>query len=108
MKKLKKQGRHGDVFIQKICDLPKGAKLQNRDGGRVILAYGEVTGHAHAIEEENCEKWALADEEYLIVTGDEPVNLRHEEHDTQVIAPGTYEIIHQFEEKREEIKKVVD
>ena len=40
--------RQGDVAIQRIDSLPRNLKLVDREAGRVILAHGEVTGHAHA------------------------------------------------------------
>ena len=45
-----KCNRQGDVLIVPIegeipADIPEAA----REGGRVVLAHGEVTGHAHAI-----------------------------------------------------------
>ena len=43
-------GRQGDVAILRVSALPgSDRKERKRDRGRVILAYGEVTGHAHAI-----------------------------------------------------------
>jgi hypothetical protein len=50
MKKLLKQFRQGDVLIIPVRTLPQGAKPRARESGRVVLAHGEVTGHAHAIE----------------------------------------------------------
>jgi hypothetical protein len=41
--------RQGDVFLSPVVAIPKSAKKTKRDDGRVVLAYGEVTGHAHAI-----------------------------------------------------------
>ena len=41
--------RQGDVLILRVNSVPDGLKVEPRDNGRVILAYGEVTGHAHAI-----------------------------------------------------------
>jgi hypothetical protein len=45
--------RQGDVGILKVeanPSLPGRAKTeQPREGGRLVLAHGEVTGHAHAI-----------------------------------------------------------
>jgi hypothetical protein len=46
-----KQYRQGDVFVE-VVKKPKGFdafKILPRDKGRIVLAYGEVTGHAHAI-----------------------------------------------------------
>jgi hypothetical protein len=41
--------RQGDVLIE-LCELPTAAKLTEMplDRGKVILAYGEATGHHHA------------------------------------------------------------
>ena len=41
--------RQGDVGLIPVASLPDGAKKVPRDKGRIVLAYGEVTGHAHAI-----------------------------------------------------------
>src|SRR5262245_65942032 len=38
--------RHGDVLIARAPEIPDGATPR----GNVILAYGEMTGHAHRIE----------------------------------------------------------
>lgn len=54
---LKKHYRQGDVAIQRIASLPKKLKLVERDAGRVILAHGEVTGHAHAFTSPNTKKF---------------------------------------------------
>lgn len=52
------QARQGDVMIERIgdvTDLPEGLVSIARDRGRVVLAYGEVTGHAHALKDPNAE-----------------------------------------------------
>jgi hypothetical protein len=39
----------GDVFLLRVNKVPDTAKLAPRDSrGRVVIAHGEVTGHAHA------------------------------------------------------------
>ncbi len=40
--------RQGDVMLFKVEKLPKGA-VEVETQGDVILAFGEVTGHAHRI-----------------------------------------------------------
>jgi hypothetical protein len=45
------QFRQGDVLVQRVTSIPEGDTAVARDNGRVVLAYGEVTGHAHAIAE---------------------------------------------------------
>lgn len=41
--------RQGDVLIRPVTSIPDGLKRVPLDNGRMILAYGEVTGHAHAV-----------------------------------------------------------
>jgi hypothetical protein len=41
--------RQGDVLLTPVLSLPVGLKEVPLDKGRIVLAYGEVTGHAHAI-----------------------------------------------------------
>jgi hypothetical protein len=72
-----------------------------RPGGRVVLAHGEATGHAHAIAAEGAALFrdARLTAFFLIVTGD-PVALAHDEHDTIMIITiprGQYRIIRQRE-----------
>jgi hypothetical protein len=52
------QFRQGDVMIERIGDvaeLPEGLVPVARDRGRVVLAWGEISGHAHAIADPNAE-----------------------------------------------------
>src|SRR3990167_910501 len=44
--------RQGDVYLAVVDELPKGATKVVLPKGRIVLAYGEVTGHAHAIYED--------------------------------------------------------
>lgn len=41
--------RQGDVLLKPVAELPKDCTEVPLDRGRIVLAYGEVTGHAHAI-----------------------------------------------------------
>ena len=41
--------RQGDVLVIRVDDVPSSAVSVPRDAGRLVLAYGEVTGHAHAV-----------------------------------------------------------
>ncbi len=64
--------RQGDVLLSAVKAIPAGAKPVPRDAGRVVLAYGEVTGHAHAVMEAECELLEeTADDRFLRVLGRE-------------------------------------
>lgn len=102
--------RQGDVLIIPLNGkMPKGCEAVKRDKGRVVLAYGEVTGHAHAIVSKNAELFTepKAKRTFLRVVKTEAL-LRHEEHDTVKLPAGDYEIRHQREYTPEEIRRVAD
>lgn len=52
-----KQYRQGDVLIQSIDSLPTQLSKVELENGRVILAHGEVTGHAHAFSGTDADKF---------------------------------------------------
>jgi hypothetical protein len=102
--------RQGDVLIVPIARLPAGLKPVEREHGRLVLAYGEVTGHAHAIRDKRAalfrdSKLAAI---FMHVSGDGPVALDHQEHDTIHIPPGDYQIIRQREYTPDAIRNVAD
>lgn len=49
--------RQGDVAIERIGSLPAKLNKVARENGRVILAHGEVTGHAHSFAEDVAQKY---------------------------------------------------
>ena len=105
--------RQGDVLIRAIADteVPENIKPVERDKGRVVLAYGEVTGHAHAIKAEGAHLFRETVSEkprtFLRIVKTEAF-LRHEEHAPVKLVPGAYEVIHQREYTPEEIRRVAD
>ena len=94
---MSKQYRQGDVLLVKMQHqkLP-GATRMPRDQGRIILALGEATGHAHAIASAHAALLEVANgERYLRVDG--PAELTHEEHGAIDLEPGLYRVIRQRE-----------
>lgn len=85
------QYRQGDVFLIAV-DQVKGVK-QERPADRLVLEYGEVTGHAHAIyETEKVDLYLEGTRRYLEVCFAIEAPLKHEEHDTINLPKGTYEV----------------
>lgn len=93
--------RQGDVLLVQVSALPNGVSEVPLENGRIVLMHGEVTGHAHAIQQSPAEivnraiararLYALADgTRYLDVQ--ESVEMRHEEHTHHMILPGIYEL----------------
>ena len=102
----KVQFRQGDVLITKVASRTKTSQPKGRDAGRIVLAYGEVTGHAHAIADLNALLFSDGDDLYLEADG--TVSLRHEEHARIEIPGGTYKITRQREYTPGEIRNVAD
>jgi hypothetical protein len=97
--------RQGDVALIQVAALPQDCKPVPLENGRIVLAYGEVTGHAHAIVDHGQDEkrateiaedaiararlWVAPNgERYLEVVA--PVTLRHEEHTEHTVPPGIY------------------
>jgi hypothetical protein len=114
--------RQGDVLLVAVGGVPAGASPVGRRGGRLVLAYGEATGHAHTIDSDDAALFdggpterpvvsrgdssnsfilavrpEAARSVYLDVRGVEPVLLRHQEHDSILVDPGTYRVVRQRE-----------
>lgn len=105
-----KMYRQGDVMIRAIAEVPAAAKdVTPKD--RIVLAYGEVTGHAHAIAPSEAREFSMADaagavRRFLSVVKEAVV--RHEEHAPIPLPPGAYEIVIQREYSPSEIRTVAD
>lgn len=103
------QARQGDVFIISCDEIDKDAEELPRDEQkRIVLAYGEVTGHAHAIKEDNVRWYRSPANSAVFLHVIETVNLVHEEHTKVKIPPGNYRVIRQREYSPEEIRTVAD
>jgi len=91
------QYRQGDVLLVKVD--PAGVektRLVPREGGRIILAYGEVTGHAHAIDAALAELFEAGDRG-LYLKIDAACRLTHEEHAAIDLDKGLYRVVRQRE-----------
>lgn len=104
--------RQGDVCLIRVSALPKGATALPLDGDRVVLAYGEVTFHSHAVygvtkEAPNVRLWSAGAERFLQVLA--RCELVHEEHSAATLEPGTYLLPGQFEHTEEHtVRQVSD
>lgn len=99
--------RQGDVLLVDVGELPAQAQPMETDRGRVVLAYGEVTGHSHQIKEPAKAKlWSAGAERFLQVM--EKTALVHEEHSAANLAPGIYRVAIQQEYAPAELRAVAD
>jgi hypothetical protein len=106
--------RQGDVLVRRVQELPEGATEVAPDPERgVVLAYGEVTGHAHVLTPTKTRMWEAAGQRYIDVV--EPDTLRHTtpgggqaDHEPHSLAPGVYEVLIQREYHPDELRSVAD
>ena len=102
------QARHGDLLLVSVGEMPDGAKQVGREAGRVVLAYGEATGHAHAIATPDVYQWDVAGQRYVQVEV-EAADLTHEEHGVISLPRGVYQVIRQQGwDLNGEVRQVVD
>lgn len=104
--------QHGDVLFYLTDEKPdfRGCKRKRAKGGRLIVAEGELTGHAHVIEEvEKCRMYEDPDGT-LWLKVDKQVEVVHEEHTAQALQPGVYRvgIVREVDPFSREIRDVQD
>jgi hypothetical protein len=92
-------------MLLKVAELPRGAQ-QQPPKGRIILAWGEVTGHAHAVPMEHAVLYKHQEDSYLNVL--QPTGLTHEEHSRIDLQPGVYKVVLQREYTPERTRLVAD
>lgn len=100
------QYRQGDVLLVRTNALPAAAKPEVLAEDRIVLAYGEVTGHAHCLSPNAATLYALNNERYLEVR--QPTDLIHEEHAALKIEPGIFKVVRQREYTPQEVRLVRD
>jgi hypothetical protein len=116
-----KQYRQGDVLVERVG--PLSTALPKSKAKRVILAHGEVTGHAHAIADAPVAA-NTHDDGSLVFAPEQaqgaPIQvsameikgalaaLKHDEHSAISLAGGTYKVTRQREYSPEAIRNVAD
>lgn len=104
---MKKIYRQGDVLLVRVKKLNLSKEVE-REGGRIVLAHGEATGHTHAIA--SMDATLFMDEatlnRYLDVRA--PVVITHEEHGRIELPSGFYEVRRQRTYTPQGLQQVAD
>jgi len=83
------QVRQGDILFEAVNNVPKGLKKLQTN----VLAYGEVTGHAHKIVSPSTDQLDMFSDEngdiYVMSKGGE-VTVDHEEHGAITLPENTW------------------
>lgn len=103
--------QHGDVKITPAVLPGKARKIMPTNGARIVLREGEVTGHAHVIEETmGVELFTMDEVLYLEVEEGQTAIVTHEEHLPATIPPGVWEVgaVEEYDYAAEEMRRVLD
>ena len=103
--------QQGDVLIFTNAKLPDDAQEVQPINGRLILAEGETTGHAHAanvMEYPGTKLFKSAQGLFLSVIA--PIEIQHEEHKKVRVPAGVHKIgiVQEVDPFADEVKNVQD
>ncbi|MDZ8188516.1 MAG: hypothetical protein RMX96_27130 [Nostoc sp. ChiSLP02] len=96
--------RHGDVLLRRIDTLPVNA--QKHVGA--TLAYGELTGHSHRIQQADAVQLWVNGSELFLEVKEPTATLVHEEHRPIELTKGFYRVWRQREYRPEAYVEVAD
>jgi hypothetical protein len=99
--------RQGDVSIMAVDSVPKQARKVK---GELVLARGELTGHAHRIVKGKASLRQLTGGALYLSVKSAFAKLSHEEHEDVILPTGDYEIRRQreFDWIGSEVRNVAD
>lgn len=104
--------RQGDVLVKRVTSIPRAAtaapKQDVHGNKRIVLAYGEVTGHAHAIHDLDAVDIFVTPTGETYLKAKKTAALQHEEHGRIDLAKGNYQVVIQSEYSPEAIRNVAD
>lgn len=97
--------RQGDVLLVQVEETVEGKTIP-REGGKIVLAHGEVTGHSHAVADRAVKFVQVGTDRFL--TSDKPFVVKHQEHAPISVPAGTFKVVRQREYSPEFIRTVAD
>jgi hypothetical protein len=95
---MTRQYRQGDVLLYAIDEIPLRAMPEPSTGDRVVVATGELTGHAHVFPAREARLFRdEASGRAFVAIAQGGAALVHEEHDSIHVPEGQYELRRQRE-----------
>lgn len=85
------QQRQGDIFFEKVSQKPTSKNLKKKQDS--VIAYGEVTGHAHRISSPSlADREQVVDEngDIYVYSATAPIEIEHEEHGAISLEAGSW------------------
>lgn len=103
---MNKQYAQGDVLIVPVDKMPRGKSEPVESG---VVAYGEVTGHAHRLSGRfELMRFSGNPNELFLHVQDGGASLKHEEHAEIALPPGNFRVTTQREWTPEAVRNVAD
>lgn len=82
-------------MLLRVASVPAGAERLPRKNGKIILAEGEATGHAHAVASRDAAAFEIGGRRYLVLK--DAATVVHEEHAPIDLERGYWRVIRQRE-----------
>ena len=98
--------RQGDVLFRRIDSIPNAPEKKKRENG--VVAYGEATGHTHAVADLQAAEVLEIGEGLYVRVGESGVSIRHQEHGPIDLPAGDYAVTIQREYSPERNRSVAD
>jgi len=100
--------QQGDVLLQTVNEVPEDAKIVDPQSRGVVLAEGEVTGHAHVMNPKSATMFATKTDRFLVTKKASVVT--HEEHGNITVPKGVSKIgiVKEYDHFAEEARNVKD
>ena len=102
--------QQGDVLLESVNVSVGGHHRIVPTKRGLVLAEGEVTGHAHCISDTQHAELVIVDGKTVLNVTDEPVVIHHEEHGAVEVPPGVYTVrkVREYDHMAEEAREVQD
>jgi hypothetical protein len=97
--------RQGDVLFRRVAYIPREGANKRENG---VIAYGEATGHTHALSDPGAAEVLECGEDLYVHVGESGVSIKHQEHGAIALPAGDYQVTIQREYSPQEIRRVVD
>jgi hypothetical protein len=94
---MMRQYRQGDVLLRAVEMIPPRARPVRAEGDRVVVAQGELSGHAHAFAAAEATMYRQVRTGRVFLLIGEDARLRHEQHEPIAVPAGPYEVLRQRE-----------
>lgn len=98
--------RQGDFLFVPVEEMPENLAVEKRVKGKVIVGYGEATGHHHSVADHAATMFTDGVERWLVLERDSVLD--HQEHQPFTLPAGVYRVIQEETYHAGKIQRVRD